>query len=241
MRKRFFVLVPLWSLLFLSCDEALPPAGSTGEPQEGIITFYTSYDTDSVAYYTPELESGWYKCAVSENKLSEFPPQSAAEITYNGTAIRVLVTDLCPNEGNALWTSKPNYFFDVGENAFAVLDDTARGYLNVSIKKIAYQTSRNIHFAVKDGSNQWWLAGRFYNMRYPITKVEVAFGNKAFMDMQRLDGYKNNWWVVKSSNGMLLSDVSFRLTDVSGHTVTGTAIRTLSVGGSYDIGVNFPY
>lgn len=241
MRKRFFVLVPLWSLLFLSCDEALPPAGSTGEQQEGIITFYTTYNKDSVAYYTPELESGWYKCAVSENKLSEFPPQSAAEITYNGTAIRVLVTDLCPNEGNAQWTSKPNYFFDVGENAFAVLDDTARGHLNVSIKKIAYQTSRNIHFAVKDDSNQWWLAGRFYDMRYPLAKVEVAFGNKAFTDMQRLNGFENNWWVVESSNGMLLSDVSFRLTDVSGHTVTGTAIRTLSVGGSYDIGVNFPY
>ena len=219
---------------------ALPPAGSTGEPREGLVKCYTSYDEVSVAYYTPELENGWYKCAVSENKLSEFPPQSAAEITYNGKTIRVLVTDLCPNEGNAQWTGMSNYFFDVGENAFAVLDDTAKGHLNVSIRKIAYQTSRNIHFAVKDGSNRWWLAGRFYDMRYPIAKVEVAFGNKAFAQMKRLDGYKNNWWVIESGSDML-SDVSFRLTDVSGHTVTGNAIRALSAGGRYDIGVNFPY
>lgn len=240
MRKWFFVLVPLWSLLFLSCDEALPPVESAESQKEGIITFYTTYNADSVAYYTPELESGWYKCAVSENKLGEFPPQSAAELTYNGKTIRVLVTDLCPNEGNAHWTNRADYFFDVGENAFAVLDDTAKGHLNVSIRKIAYQTSRNIHFAVKDGSNQWWLAGRFYDMHYPLAKVEVAFGNKAFTDMRQLDGYKNNWWVVEFGSDMP-SDVTFRLTDVSGHTVTGTAIPALSVGGSYDIGVNFPY
>ncbi|MDE6350593.1 MAG: hypothetical protein K2K67_06300, partial [Treponemataceae bacterium] len=138
------------------------------------------------------------------------------------------------------WTSRADYFFDVGENAIAVLDDTAKGYLNVSIEKIAYQTSQNIHFEVKDGSHQWWLAGRFYNMRYPLAKVEVAFDGKNFTPMQKLSGNENNWWFIKSGSDML-SDVSFRLTDTFGHTVTGTTIRALSVGGRYDIGVNFPY
>ena len=208
----------------------------------GQVTFYDGYDADSVAYYAPEIESGWYKCAVSENKLSEFPPQSAAEITYNGTTIRVLVTDLCPNSENSHWTSQSDYYFDLGKNAFAALEDTVKGHINVSITKIAYQTTKNIKFQVKDGTNQWWLAGRFYNMRYPLAKVEVSSDGKNYLQMQRM-AKENNWWELQYSSGGLDSrSFYFRLTDVYDHTITSSTAMTFSVAsGSNGIGANFPY
>lgn len=245
-------------LLFLSCDivegggsgetsssesteHSSPSSGRTESQKTGTVTFYAEYDKASVAYYTPELESGWYKCAVSENKLGEFPPQSAVKITHNDKTIRVLVTDLCPNDGNSHWTSKSNYFFDLAENAFAALDDKVKGHLDdVSIQRIAYETNKNIKFAVKEGSSQYWLGGRFYNMRYPLAKVEYSSNGNTFKEMEKLDGNKNNWWVIKSGND-LFSNLQFRLTDVYGNTITCAAISKLSVGGTYDLGTNFNY
>ena len=153
----------------------------------------------------------------------------------------MLVTDLCPNAGNSQWTSKSNYFFDLAENAFAELDDKVKGHLDdVSIQRIAYETNKNIKFAVKENSSQWWLAGRFYNMRYPLAKVEYSSNGNTFKEMEKLDGNKNNWWVIKSSEN-LTSNMIFRLTDVYGNTITCNAIGNLSVGGTYDLGKNFSY
>lgn len=215
-------------------------SGKTESQKTGTVTFYTTYNNASVAYYTPELESGWYKCAVSENKLNEFPPQSAAKITYNDKTIRVLVTDLCPNAGNSQWTSKSDYYFDLAENAFAALEDKVKGHIDVSIQRIAYETERNIKFAVKDGSHQYWLAGRFYNMRYPLAKVEYSHDGSNFKEMKKLSGNENNWWKIDSGSD-LMSNLTFRLTDVYGNTITGSTISKLSASGTYDLGKNFPY
>ena len=245
MKKYIFVLAAFLPLILLSCDDGKLDGGSgengisIGTTVNGKVTWYEGYNAESVAYYAPEIESGWYKCAVSENKLGEFPPQSAAEITYNGKKIRVLVTDLCPNSENSHWTSQSDYYFDLGKNAFAALGDTKDGVLNVSITKIAYQTSRNIRFQVKDGVNQWWFAGRFYNMRYPLAKVEYSNGG-GFKQMEKLSGNENNWWVIRSGSN-LMSNMTFRLTDVYGHTVTTNKIGSLSENGKYDTGKNFPY
>lgn len=269
MIKQFCIFILAMPLLFLSCDvvfgtqkqesteeevgggsgetsspdKASPSSGGTESQKTGTVTFYTTYDKASVAYYTPELESGWYKCAVSENKLGEFPPQSAAKITHNGKTIRVLVTDLCPNAGNSQWTSKSNYFFDLAENAFAALDDKVKGHLDdVSIQRIAYETNKNIKFAVKEGSSQYWLGGRFYNMRYPLAKVEYSSNGNTFKEMEKLDGNKNNWWKIQSEHGEnLTSNLTFRLTDVYGNMITCAAISKLSVGETYDLGANFNY
>lgn len=152
----------------------------------------------------------------------------------------MLVTDLCPNNGNSHWTSNQNYFFDLAENAFAALADKVEGHIDVSIQRIAYETKRNIKFAVKNESNQWWLAGRFYNMRYPLAKVEYSQDGINFKEMKKDDGNKNNWWKIDSGSD-LMSNMTFRLTDVYGNTITGSTIGKLSAGGTYDLGKNFPY
>ena len=214
---------------------------SIGTTVNGKVTWYEGYDAESVAYYAPEIENGWYKCAVSENKLGEFPPQSAAEITYNGKKIRVLITDLCPNSENSHWTSQSDYYFDLGKNAFAALGNTTDGVLNVSITKIAYQTSKNIRFQVKpsDGAG-YYLAGRFYNMRYSLAKVEISSDGKSFIPMQRMTK-ENNWWEIQYPNGGLDShSFYFRLTDEYGHVITSSSAMTFSAAsGSNGIGVNF--
>lgn len=56
-------------------------AGKYTEPTTGTVTFYEGYDATSVAYYVPQIENGFYKCAVSEPKLAELPPGTALEIT----------------------------------------------------------------------------------------------------------------------------------------------------------------
>ena len=91
---------------------------------------------------------------------------------------------------------------------------------------------------MKDGVNQWWLAGRFYNMRYPLAKVEYSNGG-GFKQMEKLSGNENNWWVVEGSG--LLSNVTFRLTDVYGHIVTTGRISLLRENVEYNTNVNFPY
>ena len=259
MKKCIFVLAALLPLLFVSCgggdnvvdgdnphywDDSDELNGKEGNQINGKVTFYNGYDKDTVAYYAPEIEKGWYKCAVSENKLDEFPPQSAAEITYNGKTIRVLVTDLCPNAGNSKWTSQADYYFDLGKNAFAALGDTTDGVLNVSIKKIAYQTSKNIRFQEKpSGGAGYYLAGRFYNMRYPLSNVEISSDGKSFTQMQRMDGNKNNWWQIQYSSGGIDSrSFYFRLTNVYGNVITSSSAMTFSAAeGSNGIGINFTY
>ena len=213
-------------------------SGKYTEPVTGLVTHYSGAEASSTAYYAPELESGWYNCAVSENKLAEIPPQSAIEITYGGKTIHVLVTDLCPNAGNSHWTSIDDYFFDLSENAFRALDDLEMGVLEVTLRMIPYPTAENIKFQVKDGSSQHWLSGRFYNMRYPLSKAEYSNGD-GFRQMERLSGNKNNWWVIESGDN-LTSGMKFRLTDIYGNTVTTDTLGTLSAGGKYDTGVNFP-
>lgn len=76
-------------------------------------------------------------------------------------------------------------------------------------------------------------------MRYPLAKVEYSSNGSSFKEMKKLSGNENNWWVIESGND-LMSNMTFRLTDVYGNTITGEKISKLSVDGKYDIGKNFP-
>ena len=71
-------------------------------------------------------------------------------------------------------------------------------------------------------------------------KLDSMENGGDFKEMAKLDGNNNNWWVIKSGEN-LLSNMTFRLTDVYGQTVTTTVIGSLSENGKYDTGTNFPY
>lgn len=223
-------------------DNSLKESSFTGkytEPTTGTVTFYEGYNAESVAYYVPQIENGFYKCAVSEPKLAELPPGTALEITYNGTTIHALITDLCPSSSNSNWTSKSSYFFDLAKNAFTKLADESLGVINVTFKTIPYPTKSNIFFQAKDGINENWLAGKFYNMRYPLQKVEISISGSAYKQMQR-DSAQNNWYKVDGQN-LISGKKKFRLTDVYGQVIETSEISYVAAMGTYNCGKNFGY
>lgn len=222
-----------------SSSKASSFTGKYTEPTTGTVTFYEGYNATSVAYYVPQIENGFYKCAVSEPKLAELPPGTALEITYNGTTINALITDLCPSSENSEWTSQSSYFFDLAKNAFTKLAEEKLGHIDVTFKAIPYPTKSNIFFQAKDGINEWWLAGRFYNIRYPLKKVEISIDGSAYKQMDRLST-QNNWYEIKGEN-LTSGKKKFRLTDVYGQVIETSEISSVSAMGKYDCGKNFEY
>lgn len=213
--------------------------GKYTEPTTGTVTFYEGYDATSVAYYVPQIENGFYKCAVSEPKLAELPPGTALEITYNGTTIHALITDLCPSSENSKWTSKSSYFFDLAKNAFTKLADEKLGVIDVTFKTIPYPTKSNIFFQAKDGIVETWLAGRFYNMRYPLKKVEISIDGSAYKQMAQIAS-ENNWYKVDGQN-LISGKKKFRLTDIHGQVIETSEISYVSSMEKYNCGKNFEY
>lgn len=213
--------------------------GKYTKPTTGTVTFYEGFDKDSVAYYVPQIENGFYKCAVSEPKLAELPPGTALEITYNGTTINALITDLCPSSQNSKWTSQASYFFDLAKNAFTKLADENLGHIDVTFKTIPYPTKSNIFFQAKDGINEYWLAGRFYNMHYPLKKVEISVNGSAYKQMEQISP-QNNWYKIEGEN-LTSGKKKFRLTNVYGQVIETSEISNVSPMGNYSCGKNFEY
>lgn len=104
---------------------------------------------------------------------------------------------------------------------------------------IPYPTKSNIFFQAKDGINEWWLAGRFYNMRYPLKKVEISIDGSAYKKMTR-DSAQNNWYKFDGQN-LISGKKKFRLTDVYGQVIETDEISYVSEMGKYDCGKNFEY
>ena len=215
-------------------------SGKFTKETAGYVTWYDNADSNSVAYFVPEIESAWYHCAVSETKYSEIPAGSAIELSANGKIVHLLVTDLCPSSENSKHTSKENYFFDLEKSAFTSLAEASVGELNMTFKVIPYPTSKNIKIQIKDGSNNWWLAFRFYNMRYPLKKVEFSQDGANFSEIAKLDGIKNNWYVIPSGQNLLNGAHYFRLTDIHGQILTTQNLGVFAENIFYDTQKNFP-
>lgn len=217
------------------------PTQATGHESTQYSGYVTYYTPSSTAFFTPEIESGWYQCAVSEYKYSTFPAGSAIQITANGKTINVLVTDLCPisqvPNGNGM--TNENYYFTLEESAFIALADKSVGILNMTCKTIPYPTEKSIGFIASDNS-QYYLKGRFYNMRYPLKNIEYSFdGGTTFNQMQAVDPGKTNFYSI--DNGLIPQTIIFRLTDIYSQTVTTSPIQPPAKNEKISLGVNFPY
>lgn len=252
---KFVAVLLCFLLLFVSCEDEKTPDSSneSNESNEssvsgqytsetsGYVTFYEGADATTVAYYVPEIEDGWYHCAVSETKYSALPEGTAVALSANGKTVNLLVTDLCPSSENAKHTSNSNYFFDLEKSAFTFLAPESVGELQMTFKTIPYPTSKKISLQIKGGSNEYWLSFRFYNMRYPLKKVEFSQNGTDFSEIQKLDGNKNNWYMIPSGTHLLSGAHYFRLTDVYDHIVTTKYLGSFSAETSFSTGVNFDY
>ena len=239
-----FLLIFSASLIFASCGDSDDSTESsfTGKystETSGYVTWYDGADASTVAYFVPEIESGWYHCAVSEPKYSEIPAGTAVELTANGKTVHLLVTDLCPSASNSNHTSKANYFFDLEKSAFTSLADESVGELQMTFRTIPYPTSKNIKIQVKDGTNDWWLAFRFFNMRYPLKKVEFSQDGKNFSEVSKLSGIENNWYEIKNGTELCKGAHYFRPTDVYGQVISTGNLGAFSENKIVDSGKNF--
>lgn len=246
MTKRILILSLIISTIIVSsCSfnnkKDLPSSGFTGKytsETAGYVTYYEDADSDSVAYYVPEQEEGWYHCAVSEPKYDDLLPGTAIELKANGKTINLLITDLCPSKTNSENTNNPNFFFDLEKSAFTYLADASVGKLDMIFKTIPYPTSKNIKIQIKDSSNEWWLSFRVFNMRYPLKSVEISKDGDTFVPMKSFKLY--NWYEKQYYNGEVLSGKTyFRLTNIYGQVITTGDIGTLRQNQVYDLGVNF--
>lgn len=212
---------------------ALPPYGGGLCSCSGLDGIFSDDKDDSSS------KESSFAGKYTEPKLAELPPGTALEITYNGTTINALITDLCPSSENSKWTSQSSYFFDLAKNAFTKLADEKLGHIDVTFKMIPYPTKSNIFFQAKDGINEWWLAGRFYNMRYPLKKVEISIDGSAYKQMTR-DSAQNNWYKFDGQN-LISGKKKFRLTDVYGQVIETSEISYVSEMGTYNCRKNFEY
>jgi len=232
-----------------------PVSSFTGpytSPTNGIVTYYDNTYGGGEAFFVPEIEEGWYGCAVYSNRIEKIPANSAIEMTANGKTIKLLVTDYCPidssyktPEGERLMDVG---FFDLQRPAFAALfDDLQKGFEPVTFRTIPYSTARNIKIQVKNGSGPWCLIFMPYNMRYPLKKVEVSLDGVNFFDAS-LVSISNQFKFLPENNETVKCDgqslTYFRLTDIYGQVVTSSAaLESLYTSGNktYDLGVNFNY
>ena len=230
-----------------------PVSSFTGpytNPTNGIVTYYDSNGYGF--FYVPEIEEGWYECAVYSNRLEKIPANSAIEMTANGKTIKLLVTERCPvdsghktPEGERLMDVG---FFDLQRPAFAALfDDLQKGFEPVTFKTIPYPTAKNIKIQVKGGDlTPWYLCVLPYNMRYPLKKVEISIDGSSFYDTGLVGG--NMFSFMPNNNETIKCDgqslTYFRLTDIYGQVVTSSVAleRSSSLENkTYDLGVNFNY
>ena len=149
------------------------------------------------------------------------------------------MTDLCPSSSNAHHTSKANYIFDLQKSAFTTLADESVGELQMTFKVIPYPTSKNIGF-ISTTTQEWYLQGRFFNMRYPLKKIKYSLdGGTTFPEMSPVACVKNNLHCI---NGVQLpAKAIFRLTDINNHTLTTNSISIPPTGEKSDLGGNFSY
>lgn len=251
MKKALFIF-PLMLSMLAACSPSVNPAGNSNSGNKtssftdkyskdtaGYVTWYNGADASTFAYYVPEIENGFHHCAVSEPKYYDLLPGTAIELSANGKTVKLLVTDLCPSSENSEHTSKANYFFDLEKTAFTTLAAESVGTLDMTFKTIPYPTSQNIKIQVKDGVNEYWLAFRFYNMRYPLKKVEFSQDGNNWSEANKLSGIENNWYVIPTGNNLLSGAHYFRLTDVHNQIVVTNNLGTFSADGKVDTGVNF--
>jgi expansin (peptidoglycan-binding protein) len=199
---------PVMALLPL----AAVPAG-TGF-RAGVATFYGK-DAVSGACSFVEKAPGGYTAALGPD---EYAAGAACGMTLEvkgrrGT-VRVKVTNLCPE--------CPRGHLDLTNEAFAKVDDLAKGKVAISYRAVDDPALPGpLTVRVKEGSSQWWLALLVDRHGNALRSVEVS-GGATWKALSRTD---YNYWLAPSGAGK--GPFSVRVTDVRGHRVTvrGIALR----------------
>lgn len=200
-----------------------------GGYQSGSVTFYTfamgtelvncSYGThagnpDRVDFIN--TGDGQYFAAINTADYNNAATCGACiEVTRDGNRkVTVTVVDRCPIETNPKCVAG---HLDLSKAAFLQLGNESEGYLGnggvgqISWKYVPCENEGNVHFRLKEPSNENWNQLLVENHKYQITKVEVRV-NGTWVNATRQN---YNFW--EPPNGTFgTPPYRVRVTDVNG-------------------------
>ncbi len=130
----------------------------------------------------------------------------------NNNQVVVQILDQCPECDYG--------HIDLSPEAFAKLAPLSDGITPIKWEYIKSPEDKNMSIRFKEGSNPWWTAVQVINPRYMVLSIEAKNQNNEFVALERQsynyfldpDGIKNG------EEG----PYELRITDVNGHSVTGT-------------------
>lgn len=128
-------------------------------------------------------------------------------------SVDVRIVDQCPE--------CPQGDIDLSPEAFALVAPLEAGRVPITWLYIQCPVQGPVVYHFKDGSNPWWTAVQMRNHRNAIARLEVLQGQD-WVEVPRLD---YNYFV--RDTGMGEGPLSFRVTDVLGHTLEDSGIPLL--------------
>jgi expansin len=189
----------------------LPRAGiPTGTGfRAGVATFYGKDSATGGACSFVEKAPGGYTTALGP---TEYAAGAACGMTLEvkgrlGT-VRVKVTNLCPE--------CPVGHLDLTNEAFAKVDDLARGKVAISYRVVSDPPLPGpLTVRVKEGSSQWWIGLLVDRHGNALRSVEISSAGHPWAALTRTD---YNYWLASSGAGP--GPFAVRVTDVRGHRVS---------------------
>jgi len=215
-----------------------------GRKQEAWKTFTGWCEFNTTHSFLPAFVREGMHLAIAEpwnnSSYEGDPGESCGECwevdTIYETAV-VMVTNLCPIEGNPL-CSGGHFHFDLSTQAGEALG--GGGMDEATAKRVPCPVDGNIHIQVND-SNEWgYLRMAFMNHLIPIREVDVrAHPDGEWVAAERSGGC---WHVQKDGPTPDEGDgIAFRITSAQGETVESSNPVDFepAQGSTHDLGVQF--
>ncbi|MCL6359347.1 Expansin-YoaJ [Pectobacterium polaris] len=119
----------------------------------------------------------------------------------------VYVTDLYPEGGDCA--------LDLSFNAFEKIGDLRDGKINIDWTLIEAPVKGNVIYRIKEGSNPYWAAVQFRNVKYPVIEMKYMRNNQ-WIAAQKTD---YNHFIVEHVG---MNDIPVEFTDVKGNVLRDT-------------------
>lgn len=228
----------MFTLLFHLCLSERISSIPLSTCKLGRITYYTYPDNGACGFgaRTGALGPGYlYVAALSPNFYSSGSSCGECyEIAGPHSAVRVMVTDLCPDNGENGVCDNSMDHFDLSEEAFAKLFDTKVGCANITYRRISCDVDGPVKVYVHKESTQYWLSVLVFNHAVGVKSVAIrSYGAADWVQLQR-ESY--NYW---TGSGKVTFPVSARITSIYGSVVTAE-ITAADKGKSVSADAQFP-
>ncbi|MCV9877421.1 expansin EXLX1 family cellulose-binding protein [Brenneria izbisi] len=124
----------------------------------------------------------------------------------NGSTV-VYVTDLYPEGGDCA--------LDLSFNAFEKIGDLKDGKIDINWVLIEAPVNGNVVYRIKEGSNPYWAAVQFRNVKYPVIEMKYMRDNQ-WISAPKTD---YNHFILEHVGN---NNIAIEFTDIKGNTLRDT-------------------